>query len=110
MKLTRISLACALAALLSLSACGGARYVLVEPQGGAVAIPANTSSYRDKAMELITDKCPNGFDILREEEFPIGKRVRRETTERTDLFDTRTREREYTVRTRFEWRIHFRCE
>jgi hypothetical protein len=46
--------------------------VEVHPDGGVVAIPANTNAwpyyYRDKAIELIESESPGGYDIVREEE------------------------------------------
>jgi hypothetical protein len=46
------------------------------PEGGVVAIPSNNNAwpfnYRDHAEKLMAMKCPNGYDVLREEEVVVG--------------------------------------
>ena len=100
----------AAAAVLLLAGCATARLVLVEPGGGAVAIPRNTPQNREQGLVLIARQCPRGFDIVREEEVVTGATVRREyDTELDRTFDeVRTRERE-RVRRDVEWRITFTC-
>jgi hypothetical protein len=64
------------AGLLGLVGCTSARYVQVTRDGGIVAIPENTNVwptyYRDKAMALIQEKCPDGYEIVWEEEAVTG--------------------------------------
>lgn len=95
--------------LIGFSACSSARHVVIETGGGVVAMPSNRPGNREKAMELIGARCPGGFDIVREEEVPVGQVFRGETEERTDRPDKRTKTREYTIRTRYEWRLHYNC-
>jgi len=88
-----------------------ARLVLVERGGGAVAIHRNTSAYREKAVALMAQQCPRGYDIVREEEVVTGETF---TTERSTEFDKfseelRTTEEERSRRTT-EWRITFVCK
>lgn len=61
--------------LLLLSAvcgCGpGVHFVRQTPEGGVVALPANSNHwptyYRNQAVELMRQKCPNGYKIDGEE-------------------------------------------
>lgn len=59
------------------SGCSAARMVQVGPDGGVVAIPQNTNSWpyyhRDKALALIQQKCPEGYEIVSEEEVVTGQ-------------------------------------
>ena len=52
-----------------------ARLVLVEPAGGAVAIHRNTPAHREKALALMAQQCPRGYDIVREEEVVTGAKT-----------------------------------
>jgi hypothetical protein len=65
--------------LVAVSGCGSARMIQTTPDGGVVAIPSNTNAwpfqYRDHAEKLMAMKCPNGFDIVREEEVIVGVRT-----------------------------------
>lgn len=98
-----------LAFLLSAGGCGNARMILVEPGGGIVAMPSNYGPNREKAIELITGRCPGGYDIALEEEVPVGSRVTGEKTTTREFGDEIRTTEEYRVRTRYEWRIHYRC-
>lgn len=90
--------------------CGGAaRQILVLPDGGVIAISSNTETGRAKALELMGRHCPAGFDISREEEVPVGERVREETKTDIDRRDRITSTTEYRVRTRYEWRMEYSC-
>jgi hypothetical protein len=57
-----------------------ARMIDVRPDGGVVAIPANTNSWptynRDAAVKLMAEKCPNGYTIVHEKEVVVGQEVR----------------------------------
>ena len=59
------------------SGCCAARTVVARPDGGVVAIPNNTDSWpwynREKALALIQQQCPNGYEIVREEEVVTGQ-------------------------------------
>jgi hypothetical protein len=67
----------ALALVAAVSGCASARIVQVTPEGGVVAIPSNTNSWpqrhRDQAAKLMAERCPNGYDIVHEEEVVIGQ-------------------------------------
>ena len=105
------ALSAAAGAALLLAACApAARLVLVEPGGGAVAIPRNTPESREKALALAAQQCPRGFDIVREEEVVTGERVTREYSTEFDtvMEEVRTTEEERTRRS-LEWRITFTC-
>jgi hypothetical protein len=74
--------------LAGLSGCCNARLVSLDQNGGVVAIPSNTNFwptyYRDKAEALIAQKCPEGYQIEREEEFVVGTtHIVRTNTEKT---------------------------
>ncbi len=64
------------------SGCASARVVETTSAGGVVAIPANTNSWpfyhRDKAVALMAQNAPDGYEIVREEEAVSG--VQRHTT------------------------------
>jgi hypothetical protein len=101
--------AAAVLLLVLCAACGGARPVLVEPGGGIVALSGSSGKSRAGALEIMSEHCPAGYEIVREEEVPVGSRVREETTADLDRKDRITSTTEYTVRTRYEWWIHYRC-
>lgn len=105
----RLHFAAALAATLC-SCVASARFVVVEPGGGAVAIFRNTPAYREKALALMAEKCPGGFNIVREEEVVVGETVTRERSTEYDKFreELRTTE-EKRARPTVEWRITFTC-
>jgi hypothetical protein len=100
--------AAALAALLC--SCAAARFVVLEPGGGSVAIFRNTPRYREQALALMAQKCPGGYDILREEEVVTGETVTKERSTEYDRFrdELRTTE-EKRARRSVEWRITFAC-
>jgi hypothetical protein len=60
-----------------LCGCTNARYITVDPTGGVVAIPSNSNAWptynRDKAEELMRQKCPQGYVIDREQEVVVGQ-------------------------------------
>lgn len=82
----------AAAAITGMGGCGKARLVEVSQQGGVVAIPSNTNSwphyYRNQAEELIKQKCPNGYEIVQEEEFVTGQVARTDSRTKTDRAPT----------------------
>ena len=86
MSYLRLALPAAVLLLVTVSGCGSARMIQSTPDGGVVAIPSNTNAwpfkYRDHADKLMAMKCPNGFDVMREEEVIVG--VKSTTTEVTD--------------------------
>lgn len=92
------------------SSCGGAaRQILVLPDSGVIAVSSNTEASRTKALELMARHCPAGFDVTREEEVPVGERVREETRTDIDRRDRITSTTDYRVRTRYEWRMEYTC-
>jgi hypothetical protein len=96
--------------LLVLSSCGSARQVLVEPGGGVVALTSNSESLRKEALEIIGGHCRGGYEITLEEEVPVGSRMREETVTDLDRRDRITSRTSYYSRTKYEWRIHYRCQ
>jgi hypothetical protein len=96
--------------LLLTTACGSARQVLVEPGGGVVALTANSNSLRKEALGIIAGQCRGGYEITLEEEVPVGSRVREETVTDLDRRDRITSTTSYYARTKYEWRIHYRCQ
>jgi len=98
------------ALLLLTTACGSARQVLVEPGGGVVALTANSDSLRKEALGIIARQCRGGYEITLEEEVPVGSRVREETVTDLDRRDRITSTTSYYARTKYEWRIHYRCQ
>jgi len=85
------------ALLLSLAVCaaGGcssARYLVRDADGGVIAIPSNQGGfpfyYREDAEKLMSQACPKGYKILREEEVVVGQvttNTNRSNTESRDL-------------------------
>jgi hypothetical protein len=57
--------------------CARPRFVEVSREGGVVAIPSNSNQwptyYRDKAEKLIREKCPDGYEVVMEEEVVTGQ-------------------------------------
>lgn len=107
------ALACMLAAASTLSCLGcapTARFVLVEPGGGSVAVFRNDPAHREKALELMAQKCPGGYDIVREEEIVTGETVTKDRSTGYDKIreEARTTE-ERRTRPTTEWRITFTC-
>ncbi len=67
--------------------CAKARMVEVAQDGGVVAIPANSNRwpnyYRNQAEELIREKCPDGYEIVEEEEVVVGQVARTNSQTKT---------------------------
>lgn len=63
--------------LAGLAGCTSARVVSLSQDGGVVAIPGNSNHwpfyYRDEAERVMAQKCPNGYEVVREEEVVVGK-------------------------------------
>ncbi len=63
--------------LSALTGCANARYVKTDQGSGVVAMPSNTNCwptyYRDHAEALIRQKCPNGYEVVGEEEAVVGQ-------------------------------------
>jgi hypothetical protein len=77
--------------LSGLTGCGSsARYVSATPDGGIIAIPANTddwpSHYRRDANQLMASKCPQGYVIEHEEEVSVGTVTTHQTKADPDPF------------------------
>ena len=60
-----------------LTGCANARYVKTDQYSGVVAMPSNTNCwptyYRDHAEALMRQKCPNGYEVVAEEEAVVGQ-------------------------------------
>jgi hypothetical protein len=74
-------------AVVVLSGCSTARFVQVGQDGGVVAISNNSNRWptynRDRAMALIKEKCPNGYEIVAEEEVVTGQVAHTNSTTNT---------------------------
>ncbi|MBI3821914.1 MAG: hypothetical protein HY289_04455 [Planctomycetes bacterium] len=57
--------------------CSSPRMVSSTPDGGCVAIADNSNTWpsynRRKALDMISEKCPGGYKIVREEEVVTGQ-------------------------------------
>ncbi|QDT05319.1 hypothetical protein K227x_37190 [Rubripirellula lacrimiformis] len=73
--------------LLLAAGCGHARYLLKEPEGGVVAIPSNQPRHREKAIELMQQHFPDGYEINREEEAVVGLVTHRHEHAKSDAND-----------------------
>ena len=64
-----------LLALLTITGCQSARYVLKTETDGVVAIPSNSGwpNHREKADELMDNHFPSGYVIEKEEEVVVGQ-------------------------------------
>jgi hypothetical protein len=73
--------------LAAFAGCANARYVTTDTDAGVVAMPANTNCwpnyYRDHAEALIRQKCPNGYEVVCEEEAVVGQTVHTHTDTET---------------------------
>lgn len=106
-----------------LSGCNAARFVNVAPGEGVVAIPCNSDTWpyyhRSRAEELMAKHCPQGYEVVREEEVVTG------TTEHTHTNVEKTgnpllaavhiapvnerTNQTTTYQNQTEWRIFFRA-
>ena len=61
----------------SLTGCANARYLQVDHDTGVIAMPENTNCwptyYRDHALALMRQQCPNGYEVVHEEESVVGQ-------------------------------------
>ena len=89
--------------------CGRARMVVIEKDGGVVAVPDSSKMHMEEAMALMRENCRGEVDVYRQEEVPVGSRVTDETTTSRNIFDEIETTREYRVRRKYEWRIFYRC-
>src|SRR5262249_27995331 len=113
--------------LVTLSGCGDARFVAQDQFGGVVAIPSNSNSwpthFREKAEKLMTQKCPQGYNIDREEEAVVGQTTTASTNTDTRTYDlqngrrapagslaTSTTNRSVAVQNQTEYRITFHAK
>lgn len=112
-----------------LAGCASARFIQVDQGGGVIAIPENSNVwptyYRDKAEALLREKCPRGFDIVREEEVVTGQVAHTDTKTTNSpppgvlvggvlavpLGESEQQVQQTThYRDQTEWRIHFRAK
>lgn len=96
--------------------CGSARMVQSTPDGGIVAIPSNSNywpvRYRDDADKLMAQRCPNGYDIVKEEEVVIGKKKTTSNSferEPLGILERSTSKTTTTMSDETEYRITFRA-
>lgn len=112
--------------------CASARYVTKGPNEGLVAMPCDNEANRRKAKELMANHFPDGYEIVFEEEAPIGTvtHVHKETRDdgielasfgqdpesedyaalKVNLpgMSHRRTDTTYTTEDKTEWRIHYR--
>ncbi len=86
-------------------ACGSARFVTVDGSGGVIGMPNNGESSREKAVKMMSEKCPNGFLIDREEEAQVGT-----VTSSNTNYGRYSTNGTQTTRAETEWRITFHCK
>jgi hypothetical protein len=86
-------------------ACGSARYIAVDGNGGVIGMPGNTESSREKAVKMMSDKCPGGYLIDREEEAQIGT-----VTSSSQNYGRYSTNGTQTTEAKTEWRITFHCK
>jgi hypothetical protein len=71
----------------ALTGCANARFVKTDQESGVVALPANTNCwpnyYRDHAEALMREKCPNGYEVVCEEEAVVAQTVHTHTDTET---------------------------
>jgi len=117
MSPTRVVLPVMLVVLAGLTGCGSARLIRSSNDGsGVVAIPSNTNTwpsyYYDSAAKLMASKCPNGYEIVKEEEVAVGKTTTtNESVDRQSHSDNQDRTTSSVVTStsdRTEYRIHYR--
>lgn len=109
MKLLRYGLILA-AASLAVGACTTARYQMLDQRGGVVAAPTNRRGNRMKALKLIKQHCPNGYEITSEGEVPIGTVSRSDISTEPNIFDGTDISQSTRFRELTEWRIQFTCK
>jgi hypothetical protein len=60
--------------LAAISGCSGsARMIASDSNGGIVAIPKNSKSWHRRAEQMMQERCPEGYEILAEEEVPVSQ-------------------------------------
>jgi hypothetical protein len=75
--------------LTTLTGCQTARLVSFDSGGGVVAIPNNSSYCRKQAEELMAQRCPQGYTVVREEEVVVGQVTTADQTSSTDEYSTK---------------------
>ena len=101
--------------------CASGRYVAKQPDGGIVAIPANTNSWpsynRDHAHDLMRAHFPAGYVIEKEEEVVTGTQTKTNNSVKTKEFgkdtfgpDIKVHDHDQTTTTMntTEWHIFYR--
>ncbi len=104
---------------LTMVGCANARLVSSTPTGGIVAVPDNTDSWPShnmtKARELMSQQCPGGYSIVKQEEVVVGQTTTNNTQRDTNavpitkgLTATQSTTRDTTqVQNQTEWRIWY---
>jgi hypothetical protein len=92
MRVQNTFLLVTLIGLAALTGCANARYVKTDQGSGVVAMPANTNCwptyYRDHAEALMRQKCPNGYEVVGEEEAVVGQVAHTRTETETNQSPT----------------------
>ncbi|MCC6311628.1 MAG: hypothetical protein IT345_12050 [Trueperaceae bacterium] len=89
--------------------CNSARYVYLDGTGGVIAMPYNTEGNRAEATKLMRAHCPNGFEIVREQEVAIGSTTTTSTGTEPTQSGGVVAGTTISTRTDTEWQIVFRC-
>ncbi len=93
-------------ALLGACGCAGPRFVSIGPEGGTLAMPANTPYYHDQAVKMLAEKYPNGYVIDHEGEVVVGQVTTNDTNAQHVPFG-RVVEHRTEVSDKTEWQIAF---
>lgn len=107
--------------LAGLTGCSTARFVRSTSDGGVVAIPSNSNYWpfyhRDAAERLMAQKCPNGYEVVEEQEVVVGqKQTTSQTVDRQNLGakngnrERSTASQVTSVADQTEYRITFRSK
>ena len=71
----RLVLAIAAPLVLLVCGCASARYVYKSGDYGVVAIPHNAPLHRERAEALMASHFPQGYEVVEEQEVPVGTLV-----------------------------------
>lgn len=111
MRLPLLTVVASASFICAACAIGQARNVLVEKDGGVVAMPYTNNSYEEKtnrsrALSLIAAKCGKKYEITREEEVAVGdvedSVVKNEWSKNTDRTVVKSK--------KYEYRISYKCQ
>ena len=96
----------------TLSGCASARFVSKSPDCGVVAIPCDSNRWptynRDKAEALIRSQCPDGYEVVHEEEAVIGSVSHTSVNDNGSIHTAGSTSGTIDTTQKTEWRIHYR--